>query len=266
MHTVFIARCCGYELNEVRAALEKGIAALGGWDTLLAGRQNVAVKPNLLRACAPEEGVTTHPNVVQALLEAIIRSGRDAAVVESASGPLTEKTLRVLYEVTGMARAAQAAGAALNRDITYSETHIEAGRAVKSLPVLNAVLRADAIVSAAKLKTHGMVTFTGAVKNCFGVVPGMSKTECHFRFPKKEDFVQMLVDIAAFVRPALSVIDGVWAMEGEGPSAGEPRHLGALILSDSPFAADAAAGRIIGLDWRDKIGRASCRERVCQYV
>jgi len=79
----------------------------------------------------------------------------------------------------------------------------------------------------------------------------MSKTECHFRFPKKEDFVQMLVDIAVFVRPALSVIDAVWAMEGEGPAAGEPHRIGALILSGDPFAADYIAGRIIGLDWRD---------------
>ena len=144
-----------------------------------------------------------------------------------------------------------AAGAKLNDDITFSEVHIENGHAVKSLPVLNAILQSDAIISAAKLKTHSMVTYTGAAKNLFGVVPGMSKAETHFRFPRKEDFVQMLVDIADFIRPALSVIDAVWAMEGDGPSAGMPRFVGALIVSDNPFAADAVAGRIIGLHWRD---------------
>lgn len=250
MHRVFVARCSSYDIDEVRAALVEGVDALGGINALLAGRQIIAVKPNLLRSNAPEECVTTHPAVVQSLLKAVRASGRDASVVESPSGPLTEKVLRALYDVTGMAQAAAAAGARLNEDTSFSETSMPDGRAVKSLPVLTAILRSDAIISAAKLKTHSMVTFTGAAKNLFGVVPGLSKAECHFRFPNKEDFVNMIVDVADFVRPALSVIDAVWAMEGDGPSAGEPRHVGALILSDNPFAADAVAGRIIGLDWR----------------
>lgn len=251
MHTVYVARCGSYDIDEIRNALTQGNGALGGLEVLLAGRNAVAVKPNLLKSNVPEECVTTHPSVAQAILEAVRGSGRSAAVVESPSGPLTDKVLRALYDVTGMARAAQAADASLNEDTSFSKTHIENGHAVKSLPVLNAILQADAVISAAKLKTHSMVTYTGAAKNLFGVVPGMSKAEAHFRFPKKEDFVQMLVDIADFIRPPLSVIDAVWAMEGDGPSAGTPRYIGALILSDNPFAADAVAGRIIGLDWRD---------------
>ena len=251
MAKVYVARCEGYDIGEVRAALIQGIMALGGLETLLAGSETVAVKPNLLKCNTPEECVTTHPAVVQALLEAMRASGREAAVVDSPSGPLTDKVLRALYDVTGMAKAAHAAGASLNEDTGFSETHIENGVAVKSLPVLNAIRKSDAVISAAKLKTHSMVTYTGAAKNLFGVVPGMSKAEAHFRFPQKEDFVQMLVDIADFIRPPLSVIDAVWAMEGDGPSAGTPRHVGALILSDNPFAADAVAGRIIGLHWRD---------------
>jgi len=251
MHTVFIARCANYDITEVRAAVAAGISALGGLDSLLAGRGRVVVKPNLLKDNAPGECVTTHPAVVRSLLEAVLGSGRSATVVESSSGPLTEKSLRSLYDVTGMAKAAQVAGAKLNEDVSFSTVRVENGRMVQSLPVMNAILNSDAVISAAKLKTHAMVTYTGAAKNCFGVVPGMSKTECHFRFPKKEDFVQMLVDIVDFVRPALSVIDAVWAMEGDGPSAGTPRFVGAMIFSDDPFAADAVAGRMIGLNWRD---------------
>jgi|AGTN01.2.fsa_nt_gi Uncharacterized conserved protein len=251
MHTVYVARCAGYDIDEVRAAAAEGIRALGGLETLLAGRRAIAVKPNLLKCNAPDECVTTHPAVVQSLLEAVLDSGREAAVVESPSGPLTDKGMRALYDITGMAQAAKAAGARLNGDLCFSTVHIENGRAVKSLPVLNAILGSDAVISAAKLKTHSMVTYTGAAKNLFGVVPGLSKAECHFRFPQKEDFAQMLVDIADFIHPPLSVIDAVWAMEGDGPSAGTPRHLGLMIFSDNPFAADAVAGRIIGLDWRD---------------
>ena len=251
MHKVYVARCGSYDIGEVRAALIQGIEALGGLDTLLAGRKTVAVKPNLLKCSAPEECVTTHPAVVQALLEALRNSGREAVIAESPSGPLTGKVLHALYDATGIARAAAAAGALLNEDIRFAEVHIENGHAVKSLPVLNAIRQSDAVISAAKLKTHSMVTYTGAAKNLFGVVPGMSKAECHFRFPRKEDFVHMLVDVADFIRPPLSVIDAIWAMEGDGPSAGTPRHIGVLILSDNPFAADVVAGRIIGLHWHD---------------
>lgn len=251
MHTVYVARCAGYAMPEVRAAVAKGIDALGGLETLLAGRFSVAVKPNLLKGSAPDECVTTHPAVLQAVLEAVRKSGRDAAVVESPSGAFTQKALRAVYNITGATRAARDADAQLNWDVSFSEAHLENGRAVKTLPLLNVVGQYDAVISAAKLKTHSMVTYTGAVKNLFGLVPGLSKAESHFRFPVKEDFAQMIADIADYIRPPFSVIDAVWAMEGNGPSAGAPRHLGVLIFSDNPFAADAVAGRIIGLGWRD---------------
>ncbi len=251
MHKVYVAQCANYDIDTVRAALTQGIEALGGLESLLGGQQHIAVKPNLLKGNVPDECVTTHPAIVQALLEAMLASGRDAAVVESPSGAFSDKALRAIYDITGMTQAAQSAGAQLNWDVSFSEAHIKNGRAVKALPLLNVIQQSRAVVSAGKLKTHTMVTYTGAAKNLFGLVPGLSKAECHFRFPKKEDFVNMLVDIADFVRPPLSVIDAVWAMEGDGPSAGTPRFIGALICSDNPFAADAVAGRIIGLDWRD---------------
>ncbi len=261
MHTVYVARCAGYDLNEVRAAAAQGLSALGGLETLLAGRFSVALKPNLLKVSLPEECTTTHPAVMQAVLEAVRQSGRDALVVESPSGALTDKALRAVYDATGATRAAHSADARLNWDVSSYEAHIENGRAVKTLPVLNVVRRYDAVISAAKLKTHSMVTYTGAAKNLFGLVPGFSKAECHFRFPNKDDFANMIADIGDFIRPPLSIIDAVWAMEGNGPSAGTPRHLGLLIFSDNPFAADAIAGRIIGLDWRDNPVIRSAAER-----
>jgi len=103
------------------------------------------------------------------------------------------------------------------------------------------------VIPLSKLKTHGMMTFTGAVKILFGVIPGLLKAEYHLKMFKVTDFADLLVDIAAWVNPALSIMDGVIGMEGDGPSAGKPRNIGALIMSTDLFALDVVATDLIGL-------------------
>ena len=251
MPKVYAARCADYDYHRVFETVAKGIEAIGGIDHLLKGKNRIAVKPNLLKAHSPQDCVTTHPAVVQSILQLITDSGRLATVVESPSGSFTARNLETIYETTGIAQAAANAKAALNDDYDAEQVFLEHGQAVKTMPIITAILRADSVVSVAKLKTHTMMTYTGAVKNLFGVVPGLSKAESHFRLPDREDFARMIVDIAEYVRPDISIIDAVWGMEGDGPSSGDKRHVGAMIVSDSPYAADIVAGRIIGLDWRD---------------
>lgn len=251
MYKVYVAACGDYRQQNVSAAITKGIEALGGIDSLLAGKSKIAVKPNLLKADSPDECVTTHPAVVQAVLEAVVKSGREAAVTECPSGPFTASALKTIYKTTGIKEAAENAGASLNFDLESQQVSIMEAQVIKELRIAKAFLNADAVISVAKLKTHAMLTYTGAVKNLFGVVPGLSKGECHLMLPGKDSFARLIVDIAELVRPAISVIDGVWGMEGDGPSAGDKRKIGVIIVSDNPYAADIVAGRIINLDWRD---------------
>ena len=117
-----------------------------------------------------------------------------------------------------MKAAAEASGAELNYDCSVEEVFFEGGAQIKSFKVIKPLLSCDAVISVGKLKTHEMMTFTGAAKNLFGIVPGLTKTEYHYRMSSPEDFANMLVDIAEFARPVLSVIDAVWGMEGEGPA------------------------------------------------
>lgn len=250
MPKVYVASCGDYEYRSVSGAIAKGLEALGGLDGLLGEKRNIAVKPNLLKANKPEDCVTTHPAVVRAVLEALNADGRRPSVVECPSGPFTAANLKAIYRETGIREAAEHTGASLNFNLDSKEVNLS-GPVVKALRIASAILGADAVISAAKLKTHAMMTYTGAVKNLFGVVPGLSKGECHLMLPHRENFAGLIVDIAEIVKPAISVIDGVWAMEGDGPSAGEPRKAGVIIISDNPYAADVAAGRIIGIDWRD---------------
>jgi ferredoxin len=119
----------------------------------------------------------------------------------------------------------------------------------------------DKVISVSKLKAHRMVVFTGAVKNLFGVVPGLLKAEYHLNMPKKEDFADALIDICLEAKPVLSFMDGIIGMEGEGPTAGKPRAVNVLIASDSPYHLDKVACEIIGLPFNDVPTIKNCIKR-----
>lgn len=122
------------------------------------------------------------------------------------------------------------------------------GELVRSFEVLSAPFQADGILNLCKLKTHMFMMMTGAVKNTFGLIPGLAKAGCHTRFQSKEQFAHMLLDLCALAAPRLSVMDAVVAMEGEGPGAsGTPRPVGLLLASENPLALDVVAGAIMGL-------------------
>lgn len=88
--------------------------------------------------------------------------------------------------------------------------------------------RETLVIDIAKLKTHGMMGYSGAVKNLFGVVPGLLKPELQ-PLPGKEPFAEMLVDLCEYVHPDFSIIDAIDAMEGDGPTGGQKRFVGALV-------------------------------------
>jgi ferredoxin len=112
------------------------------------------------------------------------------------------------------------------------------------------VLEADGLVSLAKLKAHQLTRITGAVKNQFGCLPGLRKGEFHVRMNDIDRFSRMLVDLNRVVRARLFVVDGIVAMEGNGPRSGDPRPMNVLIFGDDPIAIDATICRLVGLDER----------------
>ena len=157
--------------------------------------------------------------------------------------------------------AVEETGARLNRDLSQREASFPAGKVLRSFQYTAWLDWADAVIDVCKLKTHGMMGMTCAVKNLFGVVPGTRKTEYHFRYPDPGDFADMLVDLNDFVRPRLSVCDAVVAMEGNGPTAGTPRNVGAVLVAQSPHALDLACAHIIGLRPEDVPTLAAARKR-----
>lgn len=247
MDKVSLVKCNSYELDEVELALEKSLRLIGGLDSYIKPGMKVLVKCNLLMKKKPEECTTTHPAVVEALVKKLKAVGAIPIIGDSPGGPFTPRLLRGIYSATGMIDVAQRTGAELNYNTNPMEVSFPEGKIIKKLTVMELLQDVDAVISVAKLKTHGMTLYTGAVKNLFGVIPGMTKAEYHLRMNKVEDFTEALVDICEYVKPALSIMDGVMGMEGDGPSAGTPRKIGAILASNNPHALDLVCASLVGI-------------------
>ncbi|MCL2628195.1 MAG: DUF362 domain-containing protein [Oscillospiraceae bacterium] len=242
---VFVAKCDDYE--KCAEAVDRVLDAFGGAKALLGNGKTVLVKPNLLMPKKPEDATTTHPAVVEAVCAAFVKVGADVSIIDSTGGPHTKFVLKLLYGKTGMREAAENSGAKLSFNTKSKKVTYPEGRIVQKFDILAPVLDADLVISLAKVKTHSFMSMTGAVKNLFGCIPGMGKPNFHRKFPKREDFAGMLVDICARVNPGFCILDGVYGMEGPGPAGGDPKLLGAIFGGISPYAVDLAQCHLMGL-------------------
>ncbi|SCY94589.1 DUF362 domain-containing protein [Alkaliphilus peptidifermentans] len=261
MKTVAITKSIDYEYDNVRRALEESVFYLGGLDKYVKKGQRVLLKLNLLMKKKPEEAVTTHPIFVKALGDLLTEFGCEVIVGDSPAGPYTVKHLEGIYRACGIEDIANEGGFILNKNIEVIEEDYPEGEVIKKIDLIKIVKEVDVVISVSKLKTHGMAVFTGAVKNMFGVIPGLQKVDYHFKMPDVHQFCNMLVDVCSFVKPTLSFMDGIIGMEGEGPSAGNPREVGLVLASESPYHLDAVAAKIIGINPVDIPSVRSCIER-----
>ena len=245
---VGIARCSNYDYENVEKALFQCLDSLKGLKEKVKPGSKVLVKVNLLKKNNPEDAVTTHPAVVEAIVRYLQSLDCEVTLGDSPGGPYTEWMLRGIYKATGMTQVAERTKCNLNYDVSVSEVYNEQGKMLKRMQVIKVAEDADFIVSAAKLKTHAMMTYTGAVKNLFGIIPGIIKADYHLKMNDVSNFAAHLVDICEYAKPVFSVIDGIDGMEGDGPSAGDKRHVGIIMASESPYALDFSALRVIGIN------------------
>jgi len=243
---VSIIQCDEYD-QSVYGAVEKALLEAGVTKVMLDGKK-VFIKANLVLKIEPEKCATTHPVVIEAIARFVKNFGGHPVIGDSPGGTLWESRLGAVYKVTGMAWAAEKSGAELNYNLNQVKAANRKAKVLKSMELLEAVATADVVISAAKLKSHGMTGFSGAVKNMYGCIPGLTKVEYHYRMSTLTAFSDMLVDLCEHVHPQISLIDGIWGMEGEGPTSGDPKHIGAVIASLNPHAADAAAIKLVNFD------------------
>ncbi|OGP14380.1 MAG: hypothetical protein A2052_09895 [Deltaproteobacteria bacterium GWA2_54_12] len=243
MHIVSIKKCGSYEKEAVQKAVADAVSLLGGMDRFVKRGERVLVKPNLLAAKPPEAAVTTHPQVVRAVL-ALLKDAGAAPVVGDSPG-------------LGSARKAAEKGGILAVCLEMGVELIELkelliadnpkGRTFKKLEVAREAVECGAIINVPKLKTHAQMYLTMAVKNMFGCVPGKLKPQWHLSAGvQSQSFASMLLDLCQFLSPRLSIMDAVIAMEGNGPGNGEPRHVGLIFAGESPVALDMTAAAVVG--------------------
>ncbi len=238
--------CEDYDSQRVRDALIRALEAAGGLDWVLPGMR-VGLKLNLCAARRPEQAATTHPTVAAELTRLLRERGAEVVAGDSPGEPFTAAVLNHVYAL-GEYRRIEEVGGALNRDYSTVEIPFPHGVTLRSIPVCRWVTECDALLNVCKLKSHGLMNMTAAVKNLFGVIPGTVKSEMHFRYREPAAFAHIMVDLNECLRPVLTVVDAVDIMEGNGPTKGTPRHLGALIAGRDPYAVDRLCAALLGME------------------
>ncbi len=249
MSTVTIARCAEYTAQSLDTALDAALSPLGGMAAFVSPGQRVLLKVNLLAKAVPERAVTTHPELVRSLIRSVRAAGGVPVVGDSPGGPNTPGMVRKVWQESGIGEVCADENVEL---VLFDDDCVRApsteGSLYGAFTLGREVVDADVLISVPKLKTHGFMMFTGAVKNLFGCIPGLEKAQFHLKVPDRDDFGSMLVDLMLACRPSLAVMDAVVGMEGDGPAGGNPRHIGAVLASADCVALDVVAAAIAGLD------------------
>lgn len=242
MHTVSIQKCSSYEPHEVKTAIACLLEPIGGMSAFVRPGERVLLKPNMLAAKAPEKAVTTHPEVLRAVIEEVKKAGGIPLVGDSPG----IGWIRKVAEKSGMLRVIEETGAEL---VEFSEAlEIQGKGTFRRIALARPYLEADKLINLPKLKTHEMMTLTCCVKNLFGAVVGTAKAGWHLKAgADREMFARMLVEIYLLRKPELNIVDAVVAMEGNGPGSGDPRQVGVLLAGTDAVAVDVIAAEIAGI-------------------
>lgn len=245
-YDVAVVRCKIYDVEAVKPALEEAVNAVNGLDFVKSGMK-IIIKPNLVSFKKPDAAATTHPALLEALVEMLLARGADVTIGDSPGGPHSLPLLNRVYAATGMDRV-EKLGAKLNRNMNEKTVDFPEGKVLKNFTYTEYLDEADAIIDFCKLKSHGMLGMSAAVKNLFGTIPGLKKPEVHYKFQNDAEFADMLVDLNEYFKPRLAICDAVVGMEGNGPTAGTPRQIGAIIASKSTYYADVVGAELIGMN------------------
>jgi len=234
---VSIVKCRSYDKEEVRIAVEKAFGLLGGMGDFVKKAEKVLVKPNMLSARPAEDGVCTHLEVIRAAVRLVKACGAIPFIGDNPGGSMSPKQA---YEGSGLAALAREEGAELlePKDI----------KVVKNIPFASYIFECDKIISLPKMKTHSLMGLTGAVKNMFGAVAGLHKSELHKRFPGPEEFAKVLVDAFEVAKPHLVLLDGIISMDRDGPASGRLKDTDILIAGEDSVAIDAVFSVLIGME------------------
>jgi uncharacterized protein (DUF362 family)/NAD-dependent dihydropyrimidine dehydrogenase PreA subunit len=207
--------------------------------------KKILLKPNLVMGKAPHKAVNTHPKIVQAVAELLLDSSCDVSIGDSPGYESTERALKI----SGIMDVVETLGlrvVSFNNPIT--KRYADGVSPYQFFTLGEDPALYDAIVNLPKLKTHGMMGLTLGVKNTFGFIHSLEKARWHLRAGQDRTlFASILIDIHQLVHPTMTILDGIVAMDRDGPSNGRARKAGIVGISTDDFALDHFVERIVGL-------------------
>lgn len=253
--SVYLSAVSQYNLDAIRSEIKKGMKEAG---VSFDGARTAIIKVNLVQAFTPESGVVVHPAIVECIVDLLHGSGvRDVTIAEaSALGINTKKA----FQAAGYADLAKRKNVRLLDLFDAPQTNVNIGYGYKDLPnfysdddlqsyycgymsVPSPILESDIYINAAKLKTHNRTTVSLTMKNQWGLLSFKDRQMYH-RIGLHEPIVQL----ARAVRPHMTVVDGILAMEGNGPILGQPRPMGALLVGKNMVETDIVGAMLMGAD------------------
>ncbi len=243
---VSLVPCAVYNEESVYRAVTQGISLLGGIEKFVSKEEKILLKPNLLGRADPEKAVTTHPAVFGAVGRLLRDCGYPHIAFGDSPGPGSISVSKVA-EGCGILQSAQALDIPLADFMHGIKTPAPDGLICKHFVIAGGVLEAEAIINVCKMKTHALERVTGAVKNLYGCVQGLNKGAGHAKYPDAIRFARMVADLNVLLKPRLHIMDGIMAMEGNGPSSGTPVQMKVLLFSGDPVALDSVFCRLVNL-------------------
>ncbi len=232
-----------YDYKKIKQKLDYGLKLLGGIENILKNRKRILLKPNFLKPSKPESAVITHPDVVRAFAEILSENDFSILLGDSPAAVKSEKVIKK----SGYKDLIKDYNIKLADFENYKTVSFNEGILARQLNIAEAVDQVDSIVSISKMKTHAFTRITGAVKNMFGIITGLFKAEYHVKMPDIYDFSKVLIDINRYLKPDLHIMDGILAMEGNGPGSGDPVKMDVVLLSKDPVALDSVFCKLINL-------------------
>lgn len=241
---VILLPCDTYEEEKIYTLLKKGLALLGGLESVAGKEERLLLKPNLLKRAEVEKAVITHPDVVGAFARILREEGyAHIELGDSCGNGTTGKVIKgtgmdIQLEKYGIPAIDFSGGVR----VSYPD-----GIQAREFILARELTEADCVISLSKMKTHALERITGAVKNSYGFIYGKNKALGHTKYPSADSFARMLVDLNRCVKPRLYLMDGITAMEGNGPGAGDPVQMKVLLLSKDPVALDSVFSHLVYL-------------------
>ena len=242
---VVIVPCSTYDQNAVYAAVKAGVDALGGIAAFVRPEEKILVKPNYLTAADADKAVTTHPSVILAVLRLLVERGFAKVSCGDSPGHGRGEAAAARLGLTDAMKELGVREANMNEEVL---TEFPEGMTAKRFYFAKEVTEADAIINICKMKTHALERITGAVKNVYGFICGVRKAAGHVSYPNPLVFARMLADIHRATDIRLNIMDGIVAMEGNGPGSGDPTPMNVLLFSADPVALDATYCRMVDLE------------------